>query len=267
MKWIVWVAGVAMLIPTAVGAAPACEARSGAGTTALLELYTSEGCSSCPPADRWFSSYASQAGADGPNLLAFHVDYWDQIGWPDRFARAAYSKRQGDRVRAGGSSTVYTPQLMLSSRRSLRWNQPAQVASVVKQLYETPAVASLRLQAQRQSSGWLVSVEGNLATASRQPTQMYLALYENGLSSDVRAGENAGTTLHHDRVVRGFWGPWPVTRAATLQRLQISLPRDARAAQTGFVAFIENEASGETLQSLALPLARCASVEAITRDP
>ena len=267
MKWINWMAGVALLAPSAVAAAPSCEVRSGAGTAALLELYTSEGCSSCPPADRWFASYASQAGADGPNLLAFHVDYWDQIGWPDRFARPAYSKRQGDRVRAGGSSTVYTPQLMLSSRRNLRWNQTEQVASAVKQLRDTKAAASLRLQAQPRSSGWMVTVEGKTAASSRQTGRMYLALYENGLSSAVRAGENAGATLHHDRVVRGLWGPWTVASAGTVQNLQVTLPADARVSQAGFTAFIENEAGGELLQSLGLPLARCASMEAIPREP
>ncbi len=259
MKWIGWTAAAALLLPGAALAAPSCEARSGAGTTALLELYTSEGCSSCPPADRWFARYASQTGADAPNLLAFHVDYWDQIGWPDRFARAAYTKRQGDRVNAGGSSTVYTPQLMASTRRDLRWNRPEQVDGVVHQLRGRKAEASLQLQAQPGPGGWTVSVRGQSSASSNPPASMYLALYENGLVSNVKAGENAGATLHHDRVVRGLWGPWPVAMTGTSRQLLVNLPKDARAAHSGFTAFIENESSGETLQSLGLPLAACAT--------
>lgn len=267
MKWIEWIAVAVVLLPGAAVAATTCEARSGAGTTALLELYTSEGCSSCPPADRWFGRYASHAGAEGPNLLAFHVDYWDQIGWPDRFARAAYSRRQADRVHAGGSNTVYTPQLMVSTRRDLRWNRPEEVDGVVDQLHDRKAVASLQLQAQPAPGGWKVSVRGQASASSSPPASLYLALYENGLASNVKAGENAGTTLHHDRVVRGLWGPWPVTVAGSSRQLLVNLPKDARAANSGFTAFIENESSGETLQSLGLPLAACAIRQEKLRRP
>lgn len=104
-----------------VVAAETCAARSGAQTVPLVELYTSEGCSSCPPADRWLSR---SLRSDAANFLAFHVDYWDDIGWPDRFASPAYSQRQRQRVAATGSRTVYTPQVMAGTHVQANWHKP-----------------------------------------------------------------------------------------------------------------------------------------------
>ncbi len=95
--------------------AETCETRSAATRVAVLELYTSEGCSSCPPADRWVSSLPAKGFTpDRVIPLAFHVDYWDELGWPDRMAKAQYSARQ--RMQAGRhrASVVYTPQVLLN---------------------------------------------------------------------------------------------------------------------------------------------------------
>ena len=92
--------------------AATCNAVSGASRNSLLELYTSEGCSSCPPADRWLSHLPGDAGVVP---LAFHVDYWDRLGWRDPFAQAAFSQRQ--RARNSGAGWIYTPQVMLDYAR------------------------------------------------------------------------------------------------------------------------------------------------------
>ena len=84
-------------VATARAAEPECRATSGERTLPLVELYTSEGCSSCPPADRWLSRALAAGNDAGPAALAFHVDYWDRLGWPDRFARAEWSARQSIR--------------------------------------------------------------------------------------------------------------------------------------------------------------------------
>jgi hypothetical protein len=240
--------------------APVCEARSGANTGALVELYTSEGCSSCPPADRWFAKLAASANPRELSLLAFHVDYWDEIGWPDRLAQRAFTLRQSQRVRAGGSTTIYTPQVMLSSQLGLRWNQPAQVAAAIAAIQHKPATLSLRLEARPDSGRWRVDLDASPLTGVAGAGQMYLALYEDGLSSNVRAGENTGLTLHHERVVRGLWGPWPVSaKGSATQHLQVSPPSAARAGKLGLTAFVQNPRTGETLQALSLPLGACAS--------
>src|SRR3954463_8496265 len=92
-----------------------CETRSSANRVTVLELYTSEGCNSCPPADRWLSSLpAPGVTSDRPIPLAFHVDYWDQLGWPDRMAKEQFSIRQRTQSQRNGNTVVYTPQLLLN---------------------------------------------------------------------------------------------------------------------------------------------------------
>src|SRR5512139_200416 len=94
-----------------------CSARSPATTTALVELYTSEGCDSCPPADRWLSSLGAKGYApDRVVPIALHVDYWDYIGWKDPYARQAFSARQRKMAALARASLVYTPQVLLQGR-------------------------------------------------------------------------------------------------------------------------------------------------------
>ena len=242
------IALMALSLPLATNAAPACEARSGAQSGVLLELYTSEGCSSCPPADRWFSALAASADPRRLSLLAFHVDYWDELGWRDAYAQHVFSLRQSRRV---GGRTVYTPQLMLSDHTHLRWNQGAAVEQAIHAAQQAPSRADLHLRAQRGSEGWRVDLDA-LAPPGARDARLYLALYEDGLSSQVRAGENAGALLRHERVVRGLWGPWPLGT----RHLDVHPPKGATHA-LGFTAFVQDEA-GHTLQALSLPLAGCA---------
>jgi len=242
---------VLSLLPMEADAAASCEVRSGPQAGALLELYTSEGCSSCPPADRWFSGLAAGADPVQLSLLAFHVDYWDGLGWRDRFAQHAFTLRQGNRVEAGGSTSVYTPQLMLSQQLHLNWSQAASVLDAVHAAQLRPSLVDLHLRANAQAQGWRVDLE-SLAHPDARGALMYLALYEDGLTSSVRAGENSGVTLHHDRVVRGLWGPWPVGA----RHLDVQPPAHARAKFLGLTAFVQDE-GGRTLQALSLPLAAC----------
>jgi hypothetical protein len=239
---------------------PLCEAHSGRTTGALVELYTSEGCSSCPPAEHWFAKLAASADPRDLSLLAFHVDYWDQIGWPDRFAQHAFTLRQSQRVRAAGSTTIYTPQVMLSSQLGLRWNQPTQVAAAIADIQQKPAALSLRLRARPDSGRWLVELDASPHTGAADVGQMYLALYENALTSNVHAGENKGFTLQHERVVRGLWGPWPVSaKGAATHHLQVTPPPTANVSNLGLTAFVQNPRTGEALQALSLPLKACVS--------
>ena len=118
-------AAAAALVPVAASAAPACSARSGATVPAVVELYTSEGCNSCPPADRWLSTLK---GRDGVVALAFHVDYWDSLGWKDRFAQPQFTQRQNATQHTSGARFAYTPQVILDSRDAPDWSSlPAAV--------------------------------------------------------------------------------------------------------------------------------------------
>ena len=107
-----------------------CVTRSGPATAALVELYTSEGCSSCPPADRWLSQLKPAAEKGTVVPVAFHVTYWDYIGWRDAFADERHTARQRARAGASGARYVYTPQVVLGGRDFRGWSSGSAVASV-----------------------------------------------------------------------------------------------------------------------------------------
>jgi len=229
-------------------AAEACRAHSSATTQPLVELYTSEGCSSCPPADHWLSQQLVRGDA---NYLAFHVDYWDDIGWPDRFASPAYSQRQRERVEATGSHTVYTPQVMLGESVNAPWSRERAWQQTLRQA-RGPSRAALALRLHRQAGNWVAAIGAAARDQHAQTTQVWMALHIDGQTTEVRAGENRGRTLRHDRVVRQLWGPWTLGRAALSQR--IVLP--AQSVAWGVTLFAQ-DAHGRILQSLELDGSGC----------
>jgi len=247
------------LITASAQAAGTCHAQSGPQTGALLELYTSEGCSSCPPADKWLAQMAAGADPTRLSLLGFHVDYWDDIGWKDRFASHDYTVRQSARVHVGGSTTIYTPQVMLGSRLDQRWYRPNDVAAAIHDQQARPASVSLSISAAPQAKDVVADLKAMPLGAVPASAQLYLAVYQNQLTSTVKAGENDGVTLHHDRVVRGLWGPWPVLQAGASKSLRITPPKSATLGQLGLTAFVQDSRTGETLQALSLPLTGCAA--------
>src|ERR1700712_347655 len=124
--------------PSAALADPACSAQSAAGAPTVIELYTSEGCSSCPPADRWLSGLK---GRDGVIALAFHVDYWDSLGWKDRFAQPQFTQRQNATQHTSGARFAYTPQVIVDSRDAPNWSSLGAATLQPK----TPATVGLTL--------------------------------------------------------------------------------------------------------------------------
>jgi hypothetical protein len=183
-------------------AAPACVARSGEHRAVLLELYTSEGCDSCPPADRRLSQWKDQPGLAGRLVpLAFHVDYWDRLGWTDRYASPQYTQRQYAMAALARSRAVYTPQFLRNGRD---WRS---AGSPLDGIGDLPAGAAITLELGAAAGGQL-AVGGTIATRT-SGGEVWLALYENNLESRVLAGENGGKLLRHDYVVRRLIGPLP----------------------------------------------------------
>ena len=216
-----------------------CTARSGPLQTPLVELYTSEGCSSCPPAERWLNSLKH---ADDTVALAYHVDYWDYIGWADRFAAPRNSKRQRDKVSLAGGRTVYTPQIMINGHDSHAWRGGNPLGDTAR----APARAHIELTTRQTSTGTAVSVR---ATAPAGPrTQLVVARYENGHQSRVKAGENRGATLDHDFVVRD-WTARTLPANTPLNAEFHFLPAEKPG---GVAAFVEDLRSGAVLQAVAL---------------
>jgi hypothetical protein len=194
---------ICLLLLTLVAAGPArsdtdVQGRvftSNTSQTPLIELYTSEGCSSCPPADRWLSGLASRDGLWTDFVpVAFHVDYWDYIGWKDRFATPASSARQRELAAEGGSRTVYTPGVFVDGKAWLGWHDGGTAAG------------------NGSKAGRLIlRIDGRHVGAQFDPADediarpvLHVALLGMGLESEVKAGENRGRKLHHDFVVLGM---------------------------------------------------------------
>ena len=181
---------------------------------ALLELFTSEGCSSCPPADRWLSELKTD-----PRLwqklvpVAFHVDYWDYIGWPDRFAAAEYSQRQREHAMNWGNGRVYTPGLVVNGKEWYGWFRNR----------------DLQLSADNKVGALELTVDQNQCqvrftpTNTSGPLDLHIAVLGFGLNTEVEAGENRGRNLKHDFVVLGYKRV-PLQAADAVFQTQTELP-------------------------------------------
>jgi len=245
----------AILFASNALAQPQCSAVSGPQTNALVELYTSEGCSSCPPADQWLSRLKNQSKPIGNIVpIALHVDYWDYIGWKDNFANPEFAKRQRDMATLGHARGVYTPQLAINGQDTRSWLSDARFKSEVASINRQPAKAEIRL-AVNATTTRSVQVSTNIKTAEAGPLVYYLALQENNLQSTVNAGENRGELLRHDYVVRQWLGPFKVGADGKLSAShEIPLQTAWKQRDLNVVAFVQNSASGEILQGLALGL-------------
>lgn len=206
---------------------------------ALLELYTSEGCSSCPPADRWVSSLKNQ-----PDLwrrfipLSFHVDYWDYIGWPDRFASPEFTKRQRQHASSQSMRTIYTPGFFLNGAE-WRWrgrdlgadfeDVPAGILGVEV----TDTDVTIRFESERPQGAVHAAV----------------ALLGFGLETRVKAGENAGRTLNHDFVVLSVHEA-PLERTGKIFKGTLAPPpREVDAQRYAIVAWVRSEDSQVPIQA------------------
>jgi hypothetical protein len=240
---------IAVTIP--LTALAACEASSGEKSVPLVELYTSEGCNSCPPADRWLSDLLRSA----PPVVAlsFHVDYWNDLGWRDRFSSPDFTLRQYRRIDAQGGGTAYTPQIMVNGRVWRKWLSRFPEARDLEQAGGQPAQARLKLAlTPADEASWTVELSGRVE-APTTGLDAYLAVYEDGLTTTVRAGENRGRTLHHDRVVRKLFGPFALDANGSLQtRTKIERVR-FESGRHGIAAFIQRRNGAEVLQALAMP--------------
>jgi hypothetical protein len=233
-----------------------CSAQSGARTAVLVELYTSEGCDSCPPADRWLSSLQSKGFTpDKVVPLALHVDYWDYIGWKDPYAKRVFATRQRHLADLKRAKIIYTPQVLLQGQDFRHWDSGEFGGAVEKLNRQAPrAKIGLTLNAMGKTSVDVTLTAELLGAAERKEAGLYLAAFENKLTSQVSAGENKGKTLPHDYVVREWIGPIgfdPALRLAEKRTLPL-LP-NANPNQSGVAAFVQDRSTGEVLQALMLP--------------
>lgn len=229
------------MIPLTAIAAPAgCEAVSGDKLTPVIELYTSEGCSSCPPADKWLSTLKGKPVV----AQAFHVAYWDYIGWKDAFANPAFTARQKEVAATNRLNGIYTPQLVRNGRDWSDWRQPLRAID-----FNTPARATINIR-QSESVG---AFEARVTpVAAGVAWTAYWTVTEHNHSSRVKAGENAGEFLKHDFVVRQYALAGRYEGAQTLKFFAIAAQPDHPRQVNLIVTDVQ---SGEPLQALSLQCA------------
>ena len=258
-------AAAAFAAPSAtVATAATCNARSGAQTAALVELYTSEGCDSCPPADRWLSGLKDKDVKTGRAVpLAMHVDYWDYIGWHDPYAQAQFSARQRELSAINKEHTIYTPQILVGGKDFRPGGFSVGGESfdeIVARTNLRPASADIGLALTGIGENAL-RFEANAKlhnAADSRDAALYVAVIENNLSSNVAAGENKGKTLKHDFVVREWEGPFAFNADGSLMLSRtVALQSGWKPQDLGVTAFIQNRSTGRVLQ--ALQLAACSN--------
>jgi hypothetical protein len=192
----------------------------------VLELFTSQGCSSCPPADSLLHTLARESTTERPLApLSFHVDYWDDLGWPDPFAQAAWTERQRHYARALGDKSIYTPELVVGGAKGMVGSNAVAISTAIATA-TPPALLPTK-------SVWSAS---HLEVTANAPSDadVWVAIWEDHAKTKVTRGENAGETLAHVRVVRRLER---VAMAGKKGTVAIELDPTWRA--TGAVAFAQ----------------------------
>jgi len=240
------------------GAAPSQESPGG---PVVLELFTSQGCSSCPPADRLLTHLGQDPKLAGRVIpLAFHVDYWDHIGWRDPFDSQRWSQRQQEYARAFRSNRIYTPQLVVDGRTECVGSEEGQVMRRIGDALDAPPAGrvTLALDPLTPDGHLRVRVGAKLSrTAAQGDLDLWVAVWETGLVTPVGAGENASRTLRNDYVVRRFEKVLALPGTAGAERsgeIVLGIDKRWKAAQLGVAAFLQDPATLHIHGAAARPL-------------
>ncbi|GAB4228795.1 MAG: DUF1223 domain-containing protein [Methyloligellaceae bacterium] len=223
------------------------EARADAPPPNVIELFTSQGCSSCPPADELLGKLAERKGSIA---LTFPVDYWDYLGWKDTLASPAYSKRQRDYARARGDGQVYTPQAVINGVEHAVGSREADIERLIEKSRRT--LAGLRIPLRVWTEGDELRIEvGDAPAGTRvRPATIWLALVKKSETVKIERGENRGRTITYHHVVRDLTpvGHW------TGKSLTLRLPKHhlQSTGNDGCTVLLQQDAAGPILAAAAL---------------
>ncbi len=203
---------------------------------AVVELFSSEGCSSCPSADLLVSKLTAWARQKNEPVypLIFHVDYWNNLGWRDVFSREEFTRRQGDYARIFKDQGVYTPQMIINGSDAFVGSDQEQLQKDLDRELAMPASVMLHVSLTKHEGQITVRYS---AEGFTDGDVVNIALVERGLSTEVTAGENSGRTLHHDNVVREFQ---TATLTPDVSQVKISLHKIVDATQASVIVYVQN---------------------------
>jgi hypothetical protein len=242
-----FVLAMALVVP--VGAPFASASR----TTVVAELFTSEGCSSCPPADALVRQLATEQPFDGVEIIALeeHVDYWDRLGWRDPFSSAQFTTRQSEYdARVFRSNNIYTPQLVIDGASECVGSARNAVSAIIARAARQPR-ATVRVQPVAVSGrvSVTVNVEIPAAVERRGVADVFVVLAEHGLVSAVQRGENRGRTLVHGDIARSLTaiGELPSRDRMFTAKADLPISPEWKAANLRVVGFVQERDSRRIL--------------------
>ncbi|NEX23304.1 DUF1223 domain-containing protein [Thiorhodococcus mannitoliphagus] len=234
---------VATILSLPLAGMAVCEIESGPGTAALIELFTSEGCSSCPPADQRLSRLRPSQRLVP---LALHVGYWDDLGWRDPYAQAVFADRHSWLVGLDGTRTLYTPQFFVNGAAT----RPTSISRQVTRINDQPGRANIGLRAALADDGRL-DIDAT-ASSAVENALLYVAVAEKGLRSDIPSGENRGRQLRHDHVVRAWLGPLSLQAGRLSLQRSVALAPSWHPAHLEVSAFVQDPRTGRVLQTVGV---------------
>lgn len=236
-------------------AAAATQVTHAAATPVLVELFTSEGCSSCPPADSLLARLGRVQQVPGAEIIVLeeHVDYWDRLGWRDPFSSAAMSARQSEYGAAFGGREIYTPQMIVDGRTEFVGSDEGDALRAIRAASATPKPA-VRLS-WASGDALAIQVEPLTNAPGSNAPQVYLAIAENMLHSDVKRGENAGRGLEHDGVVRQLIAVGKTETGSTgfSSTVSVRAAGEWRRANLRAIVFVQEPHSRRVLAAAAIP--------------
>ena len=240
---------LSFLFSLSVYASETITVKSKSSKTAVVELYTSEGCSSCPPADRWLEALIETASGDLDVLaLAFHVDYWDYIGWKDRFASPRFTSRQRQLGANNKQSSIYTPEFFVGGREARGTNR------ILDKIGQTNAMRSevdLELSVARNGNGLTLGLMPSSDKHDTNGLHYRYFVYEKNLVSDVTSGENSGEILKHQHVVRYMS---PARKLNPSNSHIISIDPEWKLEDIGVAALVTTPGNLDYLQAVYTPI-------------
>ncbi|QIP14935.1 DUF1223 domain-containing protein [Spirosoma aureum] len=207
---------------------------------ALIELFTSEGCSSCPAADDLLATIQKEAQDKPVYVLAYHVDYWDRLGWKDRFSNSEYSRRQVAYSHWLNEPQIYTPQVIINGKAGYVGSDETALRKALNRSLTTESLASVTLKAQQNGESLTVNYQVTGGTTS---DRLLLAVVQKMASSKVRSGENSGRTLSHAQIVHGLY-QMSLTQQKKGQST-IKLPAYFNQQDWEVIGFVQNATTGE----------------------
>lgn len=236
-----------ILLLTAVGMAlslpPKNSVKPATRPVVVLELFTSQGCSSCPPADKAVQELTQQAARSGQAVynLSFHVDYWNRLGWQDPFSNKLFTDRQRQYDRALNTQT-YTPQLVINGRQDVVGGQRGRIEQAIQTIQKQPVSAFVGVDGSITRDDKQIMVKYELSTAG--PYRVNVALVQKEARTAVRNGENGGRTLINSNVVRQFK---TIDESGTSGNAILPLPTGLTADQTAVLVYVQRTDNGQVV--------------------